>query len=208
MLDNIHPRVSILRAYGTSTIVRLSLDPIAVPSGTMERTVAVNWMSRVGTGCQQTNREIGWSCVPREITDECPRWINTINAQDITEGAAIGVMALLIHDLEQAEIVNVLQIGSGGDYLLTIKGNPQLQAESSGVHIDDKGYLSTARLTQKTQQVLTKCSAGFVSITAFSHTENQQVHSYLHYVTSSNQHGPSPKKSRGGERGRGRKKRK
>jgi hypothetical protein len=49
---------------------------------------------------------------------------------------AIGVMALLISDLEKAEIVSVLQVGSGGDYLIEIPGKSQLQAECSGIKVD------------------------------------------------------------------------
>lgn len=196
-LPTIHPRASILLGYGPATIVRLSLDPTALPADTMVRAVSVNWLARQGGLPQQLSRDIGWRDVPRHILDECPKWTFTRNAQDITEDAAIGVLALLIHNLEDAEIRSVLQIGNGGDFTLSIRGVPPLQAESSGIFVDPKGYLSTARLKKKCQQVVKKCWAGFASVVAFSHTATEEVHCYLHYVTEpglSSDSGTSPRR--------------
>ncbi len=199
-LPALHPRTAILQGFGTSTVVRLSIDPTLLPSGTMVRAVSVNWLARPGGNPpQHVSRDIGWSNIPQYAGRVlCLLWSNTKNAQDITEEAAIGVMALLISNLETAEILRVLQIGSGGDYLLEIQGVGQLQAESSGVHIDPHGYLSNARLVQKRNQVLTKSSVGFAAVTAFSHTATLEVHSYLHYVTASP--GGKPRKGRGGKK--------
>ncbi len=209
-LPTIHPQVSILYGYGTSTIVRLSLDPIAQPSGTMVRSVVVEWVTRPGGGTPQVlTREIGWTDVPKAITDECIKWQATKNAQTITEDAAIGVMALLIHDLENAVITSVLQIGSGGDYILAIQGSPPVQAESSGIHTDPHGYLSTARLKEKSAQVLKKCAAGFASVTAFSHSATQEVRCQIHFVTAGTQPSKkSRKRKQTVKRPRSRKKRK
>jgi hypothetical protein len=185
-LKALHPRTEILHGYGTSTVVRLSVDPTQLPDGTMVRTVSVNWLSRPGgKPPEQVSRDIGWSNIPQYAGRRlCLQWLNTKNAQVVTEEAAIGVMALLISNLEAAEILRVLQIGSGGDYLLEIQGAGQLQAESSGIHVDLLGYDSKARLAKKRNQVLTKSTAGFAAITAFSHTATQEVHAYLHYVTA------------------------
>ncbi len=209
-LPTIHPLVSILYSCGTSTIVRLSLDPPTMPSDTMVRSVIVDWVSRSGTGAlQELTREIAWTDVPKAITEEAKKWKKTKNSHDITEEAAIGVMALLLHDLEGAEILEVLQQGSGGDYLLDIPGVPDMQAESSGIHTDPMGYLSTQRMKEKCEQVLTKCSTGFACVAAFSHSPSQDVRCKLHYVSRSNEAGgDSTKKNPPAKRSQVRKKQK
>ncbi len=183
-LPKIHPKMAFLSCYGTSTIVRLSLDPILIPSGTMVRSVIVDWVARPGVGAaQDLTREITWTGAPDAITDGGIEWTNTKSSRVITEEAAIVVMALLLHDLEGAEIIKVLEIGSGGDYEVIIPGAGKLQAESSGIHSDPKGYESTQRLKEKCRQVLSNCSAGFASVTAFSHSPSQDVRCQLCYVT-------------------------
>ncbi|WP_143393694.1 hypothetical protein [Fimbriiglobus ruber] len=182
-LPSIHPGVAILTGYGTSTVVRLSLDPTTLPSGTIIRPVSVNWVARVGgLPPRQVTRDIGWSDVPQHTGKNCLLWINTKNERTITEEAAIGVMALLLKDLENATITRVVQIGGGGDYHLTLQGGGQTQAESSGVHTDPLGYLSSARLVRKAAQVLQNSPDGFACVVAFSHTASSEVHCYLHFV--------------------------
>ena len=189
-LPTMHPHMSFLHACAISTIVRLSLDPTPLPSGTMVRDVIVDWVARPGVSAsQELTRQISWTGVPKAITDEAVKWTVTKNSHDITEEAAIGVMALLLHDLEGAKILKVLQIGSGGDYLVAIPGSPNLQAESSGIRVDPLGYLSTQRLKEKSEQVLTRCSAGFASVTAFSHSPSKDVRCQLCYVARSNEAG-------------------
>lgn len=184
-LPDRHPRVALLEAVATSTIVRLSLDPTALPDGTMSRAVSVDWMARPGGGpVVAVARQIGWGGVPAHVADACVLWPLTKNANDITEEAAIGVMALLLHDLERAEIRSVLQIGSGGDFVVAIDGQPPTQAECSGVREDPTGSLSADRLRRKCEQVLTKSSAGFAAITAFRHGPGHGVHSHLRFVTA------------------------
>jgi hypothetical protein len=191
-----HPRVE-WEYFIVSTILRLSLDPTTLPSGTMERTVAVDWLAQPGGGTPQTvTRVIGWNNLP-DRRDKCTLWPFTFNANDITEAAAIGVMALLIHDLEGAEIQRVLQIGSGGDYLLIV-GSEQIQVECSGIRSDPNGSASRSRLAQKCQQVLSNSRSGFASVTTFSHGPGEDVHSYLHFVSAA----PKPRKGRGKKRRR------
>lgn len=183
-LPFIHSKVSLLHHCGPSAIIRLSQDPTELPSGTMAREVLVDWLSRPGAGDpRQSVENIGWSGVPQSILDACETWTVTRNEQAITEEAAIGVMALLVHHLESAEILRVLQIGSGGDYLLAMNGQT-VQIESSGIREDDQGYDTNARLKKKANQVLTKCPAGFASVVAFSHPPNRSVCCRLHFVTS------------------------
>jgi len=177
-----HPQVEILAAFGPSLIVRLSIDPIRLPSDIMERSVIVDWLPRFVADRQELTRLVSWADLPKEQLDKVLKWPSTMNAQDITEGAAIGMMALLVHDLEQASINTVLQIGNSGDYLLTISGG-LIQAECSGIAIDPNGYLLSRRLKDKCDQVLRKDERGFAAVTAFSYSQDKLVRSSLHYCS-------------------------
>jgi hypothetical protein len=146
--------------------------------------VSVNWITRPGTNpAINVNRQVGWNGLPPNFMALCLPWTRICNAHAITEQAAIGVMALLIHDLEGGELQEVLPIGSGGDYLVRMRAaqNP-IQAEISGVREDLSGAHSTQRLSQKSAQVLTQSQHGYVSVTTFSHPPGPIVHSYLHFV--------------------------
>lgn len=185
-LPTSHPRcgAALLAQCATSTIIRLSLDPTALPAGTMSRGVAVSWLARPGRGAAtQEDRVVGWNGLANHAGDLAVQWAITVPPQDITEQAAIAVMALLIHDLAQGEILRVLQIGSGGDYLVRVGGLKRpIQAESSGIRSDSSGSQSLSRLNQKKAQVLTHSRAGFAAVTTFSHPHGGTAHSYLHYV--------------------------
>jgi hypothetical protein len=101
----------------------------------------------------------------------------------LTEEAAVGIAALLIHDLEGGILQSVLQIGSGGDYRLQVReASVPIQLEVSGVRMDETGSESVSRLGKKTNQVLGDARVGFVSVTTFHHGPRAVVHSYLHFV--------------------------
>jgi hypothetical protein len=119
------------------------------------------------------------------LEDELVRCPNTLNAVDITEQAAVGVMALLIHHLAGRTISSVLSIGTGADYLLKLSSDETIRVECSGVRDDPNGYETTARIKQKTEQLLSKGNEGYVSVTAFRHKVAEEVFSHLHYVIGS-----------------------
>lgn len=150
----------------------------------MSRAVTVDWLPLPGSGtATQENREIGWNGLANFAGDVAVQWNITVPAQDITEQAAIAAMALLIHDLAHGEILQVLAIGSGGDYLVQVGGLKRpIQAESSGLRLDASGSPSRTRLNQKKTQVLKHSRAGFAAVTTFSHGPSDIVHCYLHYV--------------------------
>ena len=177
-----HPSVEILVGYGTSTICRLSIDPTELPAETMACQVEVDWGPRAGGDRQKLSRWIGWDGVPPILADARWRWSFTRNSKEITADAAVGVMAMLIHDLEGSKITTVLQIGSGGDYLVAIEDDLQLQIECSGIRVDSTGSRAKDRLKDKCDQVLSKADHGIASVTAFSHGAGQGVYSYLHYT--------------------------
>jgi hypothetical protein len=113
----------------------------------------------------------------------CHRVSKTINDHRITEDAAIGVMALLIHELEGVIIREVLPIGSGGDYLMAYQQEERpIQVEVSGIREDRTGSQASARLSQKCDQVVKHSSCGFASVTTFRHGVGAEVHNYLYFV--------------------------
>jgi hypothetical protein len=108
------------------------------------------------------------------------------NDQGITERAAIVVVALLVHELEGVTLLEVLQVGSGGDYAGAYRrGRVRLQVEVSGIRADLTGEVMRSRLAEKRAQVLTRSTRGYASVTTFQWTGGDTVHSYLHYVESS-----------------------
>jgi hypothetical protein len=160
----------------------------------MTRSIEVSWLKRPGKGQEtKVQREIGWDNLKR-LERVCEQLPFTKNAHDITEGAAVGVAALLVSDLEGAILQSVLPIGSGGDYHVRVKeAKKPIQIEMSGLREDEAGSASRARLREKTDQVLTCARVGFVSVTTFSHGASKVVHNYLHYVRKQ-------KKARAGKR--------
>jgi hypothetical protein len=152
-LRAMHPRRAFYESCGPQAHIRQSLDPTPLPAGTISRSVHVNWVKRSGNRAAVDKlREIGWNGLPSDATDLAIRMNRTIPAQEITGWAAIEVFALLIHDLEGAEIQLVLPIGSGGDYLVVSPGSKRsIQAEISGIHID------TTRCCTAAMWVLTGC---------------------------------------------------
>jgi hypothetical protein len=198
-----HPRCgdALLNLFGAQVVLRLALDPVRQARGTLVRDVAVDRRSP-STGGHQVREahQIGWHGLPQYSEDYCIRVSRTVNAERLTEDAAIGVMALLIHALEGVTIQEVLQIGSGGDYLIVLGGRRRVQVEVSGIREDAGGSESGSRLTRKTHQVLSHSPAGYVSVTTFHLPSAGGVHSYLHYAEQAR----SPKGRKG--KGKGRKK--
>jgi hypothetical protein len=163
----------------------------------MIRGVDVNWITRPGTKpAAQVHRDIGWSGLEDLLDKLCAQLPMTLNAQTLTEQAAVGIMTLLIHDLEGGVLQWVLPIGAGGDYLALPRGarNP-IQVEVSGIRDDTSGNASRTRLAQKAAQVLTHSQIGYASVTTFSHSAGAIVHSYLHYVRRQ-------QKGKGGRKGK------
>jgi hypothetical protein len=105
-------------------------------------------------------------------------------------------MLLLIHELEGGVLNQVLQIGSGGDYLINLQGRlDPVQVEVSGIKIGSVGEASS-RLGRKGGQVR---GEGFVSVTTFQRRRNGEAHSYLHFGRP----GSKPKKSKRSHRKKG-----
>lgn len=181
-----HPLIgdALLRQFAGSVIFRLSIYPTPQPPAMIKRTVTVHRIARPGTKpAIQEDCDIGWSGLPSYNRDYCVRLSRTVNEHDVTEQAAIGVMALLIHELEGGVLQQVLPIGSGGDYLVLPRGaRHPIQVEVSGIREDRNGSASQSRLRQKCDQVLTASKAGYASVTTFSHPAGPIVQSWLHYV--------------------------
>jgi hypothetical protein len=194
----------LLHMFGLQTVFRLGTNPVKVLAGTLRRSVTVDLSSRSTSGTRSTTvREMGWNGLDC-TEDRLARVGITVNENDITEAAAIGVMALLIHELEGVILHEVLQIGSGGDYAASLgKGGPTIQVEVSGIRDEPAAGACRSRLEQKLKQVLTRSSAGYASVTTFRWTGGATAHSYLHFTekTKSTTGGPKPA-SRKGKKGR------
>jgi hypothetical protein len=181
-----HPNVgdALLNRCGAACVLRLGIDPVQQPAGTLKREVTIDRASPATKGRQiQEVRTIGWSELPHLSEDFCLRWSLAFNRNDITEDAAIGVMALLIHALEGMTLEKVSQIGSGCDYYLRVGPRTKLlPLEVSGICEETSAGQRQSRLKEKCNQVLTHNRAGFVSVTTFRCAADDLVHSYLHLV--------------------------
>jgi hypothetical protein len=122
-----HPTIgdSLLNMFGAQAVLRLALDPVRIPSGVEQREVTVDRLSPPTPGTPSVGvREIGWGNLPLYSEEYLIHVSRTANERDITEKAAIVVMFLLIHELEDVTVHEVLPIGSGGDYSASLKWNP------------------------------------------------------------------------------------
>ena len=188
---------ALLHLFGAQAAIRLGLDPVQVPAGLLQREVTVDRRSPPAPGVASlTVRHIGWGELPQYSEDFLVRVSRIENDHALTERAAYAVMALLIHELEGATVLEVLQIGSGGDYIIRIDAT--LQVEVSGIRNDPHGNLSRDRLAAKRQQVLSRCDRGFASVTTFCWMGEQAAHSYLHYAETRPAAQRRGKKKRGG----------
>ena len=183
-----HPLIGdvLLDRCGPACILRLGIDPVPQPARTLKRDVTIDHVGPATKGRQiQEVRTIGWSELPHLSEDFCRRWSLAFNQNDITEDAAIGVMALLIHALEGMMLERVSQIGSGCDYYVRAAPETKLiPLEVSGICEETSVGQPQTRFNEKRNQVLRhkEHRAGYVSVTTFRHTAEDLVHSYLHYV--------------------------
>jgi hypothetical protein len=178
-IDERHQCSALLDSFGAKIIHRLAMAPVLLSPGVTKRAIQVDRIGpEPGSDRWEEVREIGWSGLS-QLLDRCAKLPRAVNDQDITELAAIGVMLLLIHELEGGVLTGVLQIGAGGDYLVRLASRPDpVQVEVSGIKVGSAGEASS-RLGKKREQVR---GEGFVSVTTFRHGESGELHSYLHFV--------------------------
>jgi hypothetical protein len=185
-LPSRHPPIgqALLLLCAAPSINRLSIDPTPQPPGTISRAVTVERIARPGKNPPVKDmRDIGWGGLANFAGNVCVQWARTVNARTVTEQAAIGVMALLVNDLEGGVLQHVLQIGSGGDYFVLGRGAKRpVQVEVSGIKEDLVGHASRSRVEQKSAQVLKHARVGYASVTTFSHPVGPVVQSFLHFV--------------------------
>ncbi len=194
-IDERHRKSVLLEQLGTAMILRLAVDPLRLASGVLKRAVTVDRISpSSGDVRREEIWEIGWANLPDHL-DRCEEIALILNEQRITEDAAIGVMLLLIHELEGVVSPRVLPIGSSSDYTAHLPGKVEsVEVEVTGIRIGSVGQ-SSSRLGEKRKKIL---RAGFVSVTTFQYGESEAAHSYLHFVTTvSVTKGARPKRSRG-----------
>lgn len=182
-----HPQLGMvgLNEFGPKVILRLGIEPLAAAAGLRKRGITIDRVSRTGSGTQvREEREIGWDNLPQFSADDCRRLSVSLPEDRLTEDAAIGVMFLLIHELEGMEVLSVLQVGESGDYLVVSKDNgKRFGVEVSGIRRDEGKSETSSRQKKKTDQLLAHTHAGYVSVTAFQYGNDASAFSVLHFVT-------------------------
>jgi hypothetical protein len=175
-----HPQLAFFEMFGLQAAIRLSLDPVRAEAQVVRRTVSVDYLAAGATESVTLTREIAWAdCFPQE---QCERGLDTGAPRDITEKAALVVMALLIHDIAGIEIQEVIRDSTGPDYSASVilSGEPTW-VEVSGLRESDLSMART-RLGEKREQLLKNYSHGYVSVTTFSLLPTRELHSFLHGV--------------------------
>lgn len=183
-----HPKLVLADVYGKKLILRLCYDPTLMPLDCVSRSVTVEFHDEGSSDPVSVEREIGWKGLERFAGDYCQRLGNSEPKDGLTEGAAIALMGLLVHDLVGATIGGVLRKGSGGDYEARYRKprrrEKAIQIEVSGIREDStpSAALTRTRLREKTAQVLRLQLVGIVSVTAFKAFQRNEVLSLLHFV--------------------------
>jgi hypothetical protein len=182
-LPAIHPYGrGLLDRFGLPMAYRLGTLPTRVEGGKAERSVRVDWLASPGEGpAVEVDRVIGWRDIP-DVDLVCSQLRHVVNANHLTEFAACGVMCLLLHNLEGDGILDLLEIGEGADYLTFRDRTGNTAVEVSGIYEVEYASQSRSRLVSKREQLLAAFSAGYVSVSTFSHPPGGCVHSYLHFA--------------------------
>jgi len=175
-----HPQLAFYEMYGLEAVIRLSLDPVRSRATVARRTVAVEYLAAGATEPVLLTRELDWAGSFTEGV--CTQGWRTGPERDITEKAALVVMALLIHDIAGIEIQEVERASTGPDYTAAVvQSGETTWVEVSGIREDD---LSTARarVREKREQLLENYPHGYVSVTTFSLLPGRELYSFLHCV--------------------------
>jgi hypothetical protein len=188
MLDTLpqrHPKFGrvLLNTYGSAAAVRLSLDPVRLPNGVEEREVVFAHAAVGSTPTREHRRVVSWAALDPSYLEELSI---AMPADTLSEFGAVALASLAVSEFENAEIVQVLAKGNGGDYHVTVDWRPTpIQLEASGVASDDSpsGARTANRVTEKCEQVLRRSAEGFVSVTAFDHRPSGGPYTLLGYVT-------------------------
>jgi hypothetical protein len=153
-------------------------------AGVAEQTITVEW--RPSPTKDHTNRlsyRIAWDDLPQYNQDYLRRLKLCLNEQQITEKAALGIMALLIHEIEKLSIRTVLPIGGGTDYEVACGATgPGVPVEVRGIREAETLRIPRGRLDEKIAQALEKNSEAIISVTTFHVGTEGCAHSFLHRV--------------------------
>jgi hypothetical protein len=164
-------------------LYRLTIDPRRREEDVFRCDVDVCWVPRPGgTARQQLQLVCDWSGAEGLGIADAGVCVG-IPVREITEKAAIGMMALLLPRMEGFAVESVLEVGTGADYEVMGRcPDDGCRIEVSGVQEARYPSDSSIRLTQKTEQLLGMNPRGFVSVTTFSYPPDGRLHSYLFFV--------------------------
>lgn len=170
--------------FAPPLLYRLTISPNDRNDEISSCEIRVSHIRRPGTEAEQlsiVNCDWSlWESLDIRTPEVCE---DAIENEEITEKAAIGLMALLIARLENITIERVTRRGTGADYLVrAIVDGTILPVEVSGIEIARYPSEARSRVDQKRNRLLGHNSDGFVSVTAFSHPPNRREFSYLHFV--------------------------
>lgn len=180
-----HPRcgTALLHYFGPPLMYRLAVDPTAALVGSKQRKVEVEYLDSGAIEPATSVVAIGWAGLPDSFSDICSRTGLVLGIDRITEHAAIGAMSLFVSEFGGAKVVEVIQNGSGPDYMLTLQHRERkIPVEVSGIRQESSPREARSRVRQKSRQALKWDDRAIVSVTVFHSATGGEVSSYLHFV--------------------------
>ena len=169
-LPTMHPQFD-LEAYAHHAVVRLIHNPVRLDDATDSVRLVVNHRLENHVATSGVDVMLGVKGVLSRI--RLLRIARSSGEEKITEQGAVAIAALIVAHFKRAEIVTVLQKGTGADYRLEYTDSIRKVAlEISGLLCDESpsGADVRKRIEEKRAQLRRgEVRCGLVSVTAFAY---------------------------------------
>ncbi|MGL6074915.1 MAG: hypothetical protein ACRC8S_12205 [Fimbriiglobus sp.] len=171
--------VNLCPVFGAALICRLrgTIDLEA------EREIFVRYFSEVEPDLEtQHTFIIEWGHRPSIPDQWLEEFTSQFNEKEVTERAAVALMALLVSALMKHKVLYILPEGVAGDWQTISETGIIYPIEVSGIAVDEDGHELSSRLSGKKKQFMKyKPKRGYVSVTAFAYRTPPRVESVLRY---------------------------
>jgi hypothetical protein len=171
--------VNLCQVFGAALICRLQ----AITKSEAEREIFVRYYSEAEPDHETMQTfVIDWNSRPGIPDQWLEEFSSQFNEKEVTERAAVAVMALLVSVLMKYRVLYILPEGVAGDWQTISETGIIYPIEVSGIAVDEDGHELSSRLSGKKRQFLRYMpERGYVSVTAFAYRTPPRVESVLRY---------------------------
>src|SRR5436305_744816 len=100
-LAELHPDLALFEECAAKLVFRLSINPTGLDPGQRRREIRIEHRPRNSSDtATDLTRVVAWTELDQAALDRCKKCEYTVGEDNLTEWAAIGLMGLLIHNLE------------------------------------------------------------------------------------------------------------